>query len=82
MSGCPHYYCRECIQSMVEQKLKDGQIAKLICADKTCKKPLNDRDIKNLKLDKELEKKYEKLSVENAIEQMSDMGWCPLTTCK
>lgn len=26
-------------------------------------------------------KKFEKLSVENAIAQMDDMGWCPLPTC-
>lgn len=67
MSGCPHYFCLECINTMVVQKLQDGEIAKLICPEKSCKKPFNDRDIKNLKLDKELEKKYEKLSVENAI---------------
>ena len=42
---------------------------------------LNDRDIKNLKLDEGLLKKYEKLSVDNAIAQMDDMGWCPLPTC-
>ena len=67
MSGCPHYYCRECIESMVKLKIEDGEIYKLICAEKGCKKPYNDRDIKNLKLDIGLEKKYEKLSVENAI---------------
>lgn len=42
---------------------------------------MNDRDIKNLKLDAELEKKYETLSVANAIAQMDDMGWCPLAQC-
>ena len=43
---------------------------------------LNDRDIKNLKLGPKLQTKYEKLSVENAIAQMEDMGWCPLPTCQ
>jgi len=29
-----------------------------------------------------LMKKYEKLSLDNAIAQMDDMGWCPLPTCR
>ena len=37
------------------------------CADASCNKSLNDREIKNLKLDPQLEKKYENLSVTNAI---------------
>lgn len=43
---------------------------------------LNDRDIKNLGLSAELLEKYEKLSLDNAIAQMDDMGWCPLPSCK
>ena len=42
---------------------------------------LNDFDIKNLSLDPELHKKYEKLSLDNAISQMDDMGWCPIPSC-
>lgn len=42
---------------------------------------LNDKDIKNLNLEDDLLKKYEKLSLDNAISQMDDMGWCPLPSC-
>jgi len=42
---------------------------------------LNDFDIKNLKLDEKLMKTYEKLSLDNAIAQMDDMGWCPIPNC-
>tara|TARA_B110000285_G_scaffold178773_1_gene201154 strand:+ start:866 stop:1027 length:162 start_codon:yes stop_codon:yes gene_type:complete len=52
---------------MVILKIKEGQISQLTCADASCKKMLNDRDIKNLKLDDVYSKKYEKLSVDNAI---------------
>ena len=81
MSGCEHYFCKDCIKDMVVLKIKEGQIAQLTCPHASCKKMLNDRDIKNLSLDQELMKKYEKLSVENAIAQMDDMGWCPLPSC-
>ena len=81
MSGCEHYFCSDCIKDMVVLKIKEGQIAQLTCPEASCKKMLNDRDIKNLKLDLDLLKKYEKLSVDNAIAQMDDMGWCPLPSC-
>lgn len=42
---------------------------------------MGDMDIKNLNLQNDLQKKFEKLSVENAIAQMDDMGWCPLPGC-
>lgn len=42
---------------------------------------LNDFDIKNLNFDRALQAKYEKLSLDNAIAQMDDMGWCPLPSC-
>ena len=67
---------------MVVNKIKEGNIAGLKCANAECCKPLNDYDIKNLKLNEDLMKKYEKLSLENAIANMDDMCWCPLPTCK
>ena len=66
---------------MVITKIKDGQISQLTCAEASCRKPLNDRDIKNLGLPADLAKKYEELSLTNAIAQMDDMGWCPLPQC-
>lgn len=53
-----------------------------MCPNAECKRPLNDRDVKNLNLDPELVKLYEKVSLENAISQMEDMGWCPLSSCQ
>lgn len=81
MSGCEHYFCLECIYDMVVQKIKEGNISNLTCAESCCKKPFNDRDIKNLELTQEQMKLYEKLSLDNAIAQMDDMGWCPLPSC-
>lgn len=81
MSGCEHYFCLDCMHQMVTQKINDGQIAQLKCAEATCGKMVGDHDIKNLNLGAEMYKKYEKLSVDNAIAQMDDMGWCPLPTC-
>jgi len=66
---------------MVTEKIKEGNISTLTCPDASCKKNLNDLDIKNLKLDSDMQKRYEKLSLDNAIAQMDDMGWCPIAGC-
>lgn len=81
MSGCEHYFCIECMRDMVILKINEGQIAQLTCPEASCKKMLNDKDIKNLNLEPEINQKYEKLSLDNAIDQMDDMGWCPLPSC-
>lgn len=38
-------------------------------------------DINNLGLDKDMLVKYEQISLNNAIAQMDDMGWCPIPSC-
>jgi len=38
-------------------------------------------DIKRVGLDKNMLEKYEEFSVQNAIADMDDMGWCPIPTC-
>jgi hypothetical protein len=32
-------------------------------------------------LPKDMVQKYEKFSLHNAIAQMEDLGWCPITGC-
>ena len=81
MSGCEHFFCEECILSMVKSKIVEGQIAHLKCANQACGKAFSDNDIKNLSLDEEEKKKYEKLSLDNAIANMDDLGWCPVPGC-
>jgi hypothetical protein len=81
LSGCEHYFCLECIVEMVTLSFKNGQIGNICCAEASCKKQLNDIDIKNIGLDEEYVEKYEKFSLHNAIAQMDDLGWCPLPGC-
>jgi hypothetical protein len=66
---------------MVTLAIKNGKVESLLCAESSCKKQLNDIDIKNLGLDREYVEKYEQYSLNNAIAQMEDLGWCPLPGC-
>lgn len=67
LSGCEHYFCHECMTNTVVQKIKDGQVASLVCAEASCKRPINDRDVKCMGLEESMLKLYEKVSLENAI---------------
>jgi hypothetical protein len=48
---------------MVTLEIKNGSIGKICCADASCKKQLNDIDIKNMGLDQELVEKYDQFSL-------------------
>ena len=66
---------------MVKLKIQEGDIANLKCPHKDCGKAFSDNDIKNLNLGADLQQKYEKLSLDNAIANMDDLGWCPVPGC-
>jgi IBR domain, a half RING-finger domain len=66
---------------MVTLAIKSNKVTSLVCAESSCKKHLNDLDIKNIGLDKEFLEKYEQMALNHAISQMDDLGWCPLNGC-
>jgi hypothetical protein len=65
----------------VTNKINSGQVSDICCAEASCKKLLNELDMKSLGLNQEMREKYETFSVNNAIANMDDMGWCPNETC-
>ena len=81
LTSCEHYFSTECLTEMVTSKINEGQVSQLRCPNADCQKGLNDLDVKNLDLDREMMEKYEQYSVQNAIAAMDDMCWCPIPTC-
>ena len=69
------------MQELVDLKIKNGGVSQITCVEDKCRKSLNDHDIKRMGLSDELVKKYEKFSLEHAISQMDDIGWCPMPGC-
>ena len=81
LSGCEHFFCTECLTDMAITQINANKAQMIHCAEADCKVPLNDIDMKNLGLSKEMREKYDMLMLKNAIEQMDDMCWCPLPQC-
>ena len=63
LTSCEHYFCTECLQDMVVTKINSGQVGHINCAEDDCRKNLNDLDVKNCGLDREMMEKYERFSV-------------------
>jgi len=59
LSSCEHYFCTECLKDLINDKINSGQIKLLKCAIAGCQKSLNDLDVKNVGLSKEMTEKYE-----------------------
>lgn len=55
------------MHELVEFKIKNGEVSKIVCAEESCQKSLNDHDIKRMGLSDDLVKNYEKFSLEFAI---------------
>ena len=51
LTACEHYFCTECMRELIVSKINVGNIKELCCAIASCKKSLNDLDIKNVGLD-------------------------------
>jgi len=81
LSGCEHQFCTECICEMVKVKISGNDILSICCAEQNCGVQLTNLDIGNLALGKEVYDKWENLSFRNAIDEMDDMGWCPIPNC-
>ena len=81
LSSCEHHFCTECLTDLATTQIDANKVHLIHCADKDCKVPLNDLDMRNLGLSKQMREKYDNLMLKNAIEQMDDMCWCPLPTC-
>ena len=81
LSGCEHFYCTECIQTLVTQKICEGQVGNILCPEQGCGRQINDWDIRNMGLSKADRERYEQLSLNNAIADMDDVGWCPVQGC-
>ncbi|MDR3548135.1 MAG: IBR domain-containing protein [Candidatus Pacebacteria bacterium] len=74
--SCKHYSCRECFKIYVENKIMEGKVAQLCCFEGDCKSVLPDTVLKEV-LSPDMFEKYEKFSVNKALESMTDIAWCP-----
>ena len=75
---CGHFYCRSCLNNYVKMTLNNGRFGeKLHCPQNQCEKALLPNEVKQIIQDVHLYEKYERLTLQRALELMNDIIWCP-----
>ncbi|CAF2754382.1 unnamed protein product [Rotaria sp. Silwood2] len=75
---CEHFYCRSCLNNYVKIKLDNGRFGeKLVCPQSQCQKALLPNEMKLIIQDDQLYERYERLTLQHALELMNDIIWCP-----
>ncbi|CAF1536817.1 unnamed protein product [Rotaria magnacalcarata] len=75
---CRHFYCRSCLNTYVQMALNNGRFGeKLLCPQNQCQKALLPNEIKQIIQDDQLYQRYERLTLQHALELMNDIIWCP-----
>ncbi|CAF2922672.1 unnamed protein product [Rotaria sp. Silwood2] len=75
---CGHFYCQSCLNNYVQTTLNSGRFGeKLLCPQTQCQKALLPNEIKQIIQDDRLYKRYERLTLQHALELMNDIIWCP-----
>ncbi|CAF3921118.1 unnamed protein product, partial [Rotaria sordida] len=75
---CGHFYCQSCLNNYVKITFDNGRFGeKLLCPQNQCQKALLPNEIKLIIQDDQLYQRYERLTLQHALELMNDIIWCP-----
>ena len=74
--GCEHLYCKECMSEHATVHVTEGTIQFLRCPDPSCKIVWEPQLLRSL-LSEELFARWDRLSLQRALDHMSDVVYCP-----
>ncbi|UJR17412.1 hypothetical protein I4U23_004307 [Adineta vaga] len=75
---CGHFYCRACLNNYTQMTFNNGRFGEqVLCPQNQCKKALLPNEIKQILQDDHLYERYERLTLQYALELMNDILWCP-----
>jgi hypothetical protein len=78
---CNHFYCRNCLSEHCKLHIKEGSVQNLQCPTPKCPNQLNPSLIKML-VDDEAYSRYDRLTLQKALDGMSDVVICPIKSCQ
>ena len=73
---CGHAFCRGCVRGYFESQMGEGALGGMVCPEPSCRKQATPDEVLAA-LPAELRDKFEKLSLERSLAEMSDVAWCP-----
>lgn len=73
---CGHAFCRGCVRGYFESQMGEGALGGMVCPEPSCRVAATPDEVLAA-LPAELRDKFEKLSLERSLAEMSDVTWCP-----
>uniref|UniRef100_A0ACD5UT38 Uncharacterized protein n=2 Tax=Avena sativa TaxID=4498 RepID=A0ACD5UT38_AVESA len=73
---CQHMFCFECMETLCRMHVKEGTLFQLVCPDTKCTASIPPYLLKRLLSEEEFER-WDKLTLEKALDSMSDLVHCP-----
>lgn len=70
--GCPHYYCRSCVQNYLETDINEGKIETFKCPAPDCDVCVSENFVKTV-VSATIYNKYETLMIKRAVGDMDDI---------
>lgn len=78
---CDHVFCNECMQGYFESLINDGNVQKLICPQENCESIAIPAQVLSL-VGIEMFNKYDSLLLRDALNNMTDIVYCPRVQCQ
>ncbi|KAM9440467.1 E3 ubiquitin-protein ligase RNF14-like [Clarias gariepinus] len=78
--GCQHVYCKACIKEFFQIQIRDGQVQCLTCPEPKCASVAAPSQVKLLVGEDEFAR-YDRLLLQNTLDLMSDVMYCPRRSC-
>ncbi|MCI4386265.1 hypothetical protein PGIGA_G00060510 [Pangasianodon gigas] len=77
---CQHVYCRACIKEFFQIQIRDGKVQCLTCPEPKCTSVATPSQVKLLVGEEEFAR-YDRLLLQNSLDLMADVVYCPRTSC-
>ncbi|XP_014218734.1 E3 ubiquitin-protein ligase RNF14-like [Copidosoma floridanum] len=78
---CEHIFCKECIKNYFVSKIQEGDVQDIRCPNEDCSSKASPHQIKDL-VEPEFFSKYDTILLNNTLDTMSDIIYCPRKICQ
>ncbi|KAK9308372.1 hypothetical protein QLX08_001558 [Tetragonisca angustula] len=78
---CGHVFCKDCMASYLEVRIKDGNVQNIYCPEEKCTSEITPAQIKDL-VSSELFVKYDSILLSATLDTMGDIVYCPRRSCQ